>query len=69
MTSRSCTLRVAELDSIRIIARQVLIRENIYILFYFIIFSLPNIYIQIRPSGIVIGDATTNVALATPSPA
>jgi hypothetical protein len=36
---------------------------------YFILFSLPNIYMQINPSGMVVGDATTNIALATPSPA
>jgi hypothetical protein len=36
---------------------------------YFIIFSLPNIYTQIRPGGMVVGNAMANIALATPSPA
>jgi hypothetical protein len=35
----------------------------------FIIFSLPNIYMQIRPGGMVVGNGTANIALATSSPA
>jgi hypothetical protein len=57
-------LCVAEFDSIRIIARHVYLPS-----LYFIIFSLPNIYMHIIPSGIIIGNATANVALAMPSPA
>jgi hypothetical protein len=60
---------MAELDSIRIVARHVQIREKYLSSSYFIIFSLPNIYMQIRPGGMVVGDATTNEALAMPSPA
>jgi hypothetical protein len=44
---------VAELDSIRIVVCRVQIRENFAPSSYFIIFSLPNIYMQIRPGGMV----------------
>jgi hypothetical protein len=60
---------VTELDSIRIIARCVQIKEKYLPSSYFIIFSLPNIYMQIRPGGMVIGNATTNVASVTSSSA
>jgi hypothetical protein len=36
---------------------------------YFIISSLPNIYMHIRLGGMVVGDATAKVTLAMPSPA
>jgi hypothetical protein len=50
------------------LARHVKIREkNLYLLT--LLFSLPNIYMQVRAGGMVVGDAMANVALATPSPA
>jgi hypothetical protein len=57
------------LDSIRIVACHVLIREKNLPSSYFIIFSLPNIYTQIKLCGMVIGDATTNITKAMLSPA
>jgi hypothetical protein len=49
--------------------RCVQIKEKYLPSSYFIIFSLPNIYMQIRPGGMVIDNATTNVASVTSSSA
>jgi hypothetical protein len=62
---------VAELDSIRVLACHVQTREEFFLPSYFIIFFLPNIYMQIR-TGVTLawfGNAMVNVASATPSPA
>jgi hypothetical protein len=43
--------------------------KKIFTFFLLYIFPLPNIYMQIKPGGMVVGNATAKVASAAPLPA